>query len=464
MCRTTVLVLSCLALAAVARWGGLTVVQASRPKTLASPDTLNYEGPALALLHLGKLARSVDHPDTPAYQRTPGYPVFIAAVGWIFGPGRPAVAAAQILLSLGTLTLVYLAGLRLWRRRTAALCALALAGLDPASYYYSHLILSETVFTFLLIAAMFGATAVTMHGARRAPWAALSVGCLALATLVRPVTYYAIAPFALFLALGLARPRRSWRRAALWGMAAAAIWIAAIGGWQWRNLHETGLGRFNRIEALNLYLYRAAGVVALRDGVSFQKANARLDRESQAALQGASLRERDEYYRREARAILRAHPGLVLRSCAKGLALLTLHPNARRLYVHLTGDAEAENLTSDLKRLSPGTFFRKWIAGRPLLPALTLIEIGVLFSFYLGLPAALWLQRRRIRRRWRTHILWLGMLAYLVAVSSGPEASARLRAPLTPFFALYGGWALAWAGARLGRERRPPCATPEHGL
>jgi 4-amino-4-deoxy-L-arabinose transferase-like glycosyltransferase len=131
--------------------------------------------------------------------RTPGYPLFIAALG---GNVR-AVRVAQALVDTSTALAIYLLARR-WLSRGAGTFAAAIVALNPFLIYFSGLALSETLFTALLAWGMCllirgtstaqppgpPASAGGEAAGKRAPWSAILIWLaggllLALSVLVR---------------------------------------------------------------------------------------------------------------------------------------------------------------------------------------------------------------------------------------------------------------------------------------
>ena len=432
-------------------------VHAARPDSILRPDSLTYENPALALLRWGRFSQTADSPGRPDTIRTPGYPIFIAVVMSAAGPGRAPVIAAQILLSIGTVALTYAASRRLWRKRPAALLAAAALSADPATFYFSQMLLSETLFTFALTLALYCGLRTASEGARRPRWIVMMSGALAVSALIRPVTYYAFAPVSLWLLWALRRRGASWRAALGWTAAGAIPWLVLAGGWQARNYRAIGDARFCQIENVNLYFYRGAEILAIREGVSLEQMQERLRQQADQETAGAPPRVVFDYYRRHGLDVLKRNPGLALRSWARGLARLLFHPCSLRLYDFCVAPNAHSALMEDARRLSRFAWARKWVLGAPLLAALALGEAFVLLTGYAGLAAGPWLARRR--PRWPHHVLWIGAFVYVAAVSAGPEAYSRMRAPLMPIMAVYGGY-FVWRLARKWLVRIPRSMPP----
>jgi len=88
---------------------------------------------------------------TPTSIRPPLYPALLAGVWRVAGPGNlQAVRLCQILLALATTGLVYMVGARLYDP-TVGHVAAALFWLYPSLIFVNFLILTETLFTFLLV-------------------------------------------------------------------------------------------------------------------------------------------------------------------------------------------------------------------------------------------------------------------------------------------------------------------------
>lgn len=196
------------------------------PQPAPVADALDYDTIAvnLATGHGFSL-----NPDVPTPRRAPGYPFFLAAVYYVFGHAWLPVRLLQALLGALTCLLAFRTAERLFGERAGPAAGWLLA-LYPPLVPYAGLLLTETLFTFLLAAAaMFW-----VYGAeRKSPWDfALAGLCLGLATLTRPVTLFFPALLLLAAALrpGLAR---------LWPALLVAF-LLALAPWSARNYRLWG--------------------------------------------------------------------------------------------------------------------------------------------------------------------------------------------------------------------------------
>ena len=86
--------------------------------------------------------------------RVPGFPILIAAVFKLFGPSLLAVRLLQALLGTATVALTYFVARRIVSSR-AAIVASAIVAIYPALLLYSVYLMAETLFSFLIMLAVF---------------------------------------------------------------------------------------------------------------------------------------------------------------------------------------------------------------------------------------------------------------------------------------------------------------------
>ena len=289
--------------------------------TLASPypvhsDASGYDAAARRLLTTGSFAFPVggalwsddafredawaEYDRMPANAWSmPGYTVFLAATYRLSGtgPGRYlAVRVTQAFLSVATLLLVFLIADRLLGRR-AAWSALALNALYPPHFWAAGYLLTETLFTLLLMAQV--ALMVRAAGSRGwTVYASLGVATAA-AVYVRPVA--AVVP-ALLLGLELHRgfrdrlPSKVIAARALRLVATGLVVAALMAPWWIRNARiyrdfvpTTSALALPMIQGE--YILRGLPVPDLSNAQTAMPALAGNDDRAYAALVAARLRE-----------------------------------------------------------------------------------------------------------------------------------------------------------------------------
>ncbi|MBK9295979.1 MAG: glycosyltransferase family 39 protein [Candidatus Microthrix sp.] len=188
----------------------------------------------------------------PTAYYPPGYPLFVGAIAAVLRPFGlldnwlpQAVALVQACLGAASIYLLGLLGRSLWSRKVGLVAALILA-LYPNLVMHTAGVLGETLYIFLLVAALYVLLAVPFstwslrQGVLRAGGFGLLFG---LAALVRPLAL----PALVVLVIVWLRGRdgraddgdaRSWdRRSALrWSAVAIVATGAVIGAWTVRNV------------------------------------------------------------------------------------------------------------------------------------------------------------------------------------------------------------------------------------
>jgi 4-amino-4-deoxy-L-arabinose transferase-like glycosyltransferase len=413
-------------------------VQRHDPDRALAPDSPSYEMSARALLADGEFWTEPGS-GRPQIHRTPGYPALIAGSYGVFGHNPAVVIVIQLLMNGVILALVgWMAG----RAGVAAgWTAAGVLGLDVTFVASAQYLLAETFFTLQLV--LFAVLWIAMrsapaNGSRRLALAALSGVVLATAALARPIAYYLPVLVAVVTGLAARRDGLTWRRA--WASAAVLLLPAVVllGTWQVRNLRESGSAEFSQIKNVNLLRYRAAAVVALQDGISLEAAQAQLQREIEQRhpdLDGVQFLAAAGA---EARRILRAEPLLAARSVAEGFARMMLVPGENGL-LHVLGVDQPTGPAGDLLDLDLTAWVRTWVRGRPgqfLLFVFALVHLAVMYG--LAMMAFRRLSRQAMAAR-TVVVAAVMLIAYLVALSSGPEAYPRFRAPIAPLLATLAG-------------------------
>jgi 4-amino-4-deoxy-L-arabinose transferase-like glycosyltransferase len=187
----------------------------------------DQNGYALLGRVLADTGRFTRYPDLPRFVpeviRTPGYPLFVAAIDRVIGQGHLAVATAQALVFAAICLLVYALALRVVNDRIAFAAALFTA-LYPPLPYFAALTLTEVFTSFLVTLGVYLWLRSLRHGNG---WAAGAGAILAWAALTRPSFQYL--PLALIAAAWLVAPRGTVARRR--GIVLLAVFAAALTPW-----------------------------------------------------------------------------------------------------------------------------------------------------------------------------------------------------------------------------------------
>lgn len=193
---------------------------ASDAALAALPDQVEYLTLGRSLLHGDGLVFLDKRFNSLAFAyRTPGYPAFVAACG-----GVPMVIrGVQAVVDAGTVWAVFLLARLRWPRE--AWVAALLAALCPFLIYFSGLLLTETLFTAMVVWGMY-----LMLRSGGTGWFVAGVVVLALSILVRPGAV-GLPVVAAFIA-AMARDRLPRVPVMLTAVVATALVLLP---WAWRN-------------------------------------------------------------------------------------------------------------------------------------------------------------------------------------------------------------------------------------
>ena len=404
------LLVAVLVVVVVVRGAAVLVVFDANPSATVEGDTHTYVQPALALLEDGRFSRSPDD-SRPEFVRTPGYPAFIAGVYGVFGDDPTAVLLVQVLISGLVVLVVALLAARMWSP-AAGLVAALLVAFDPLQIYTTGTLLSESLDTMLVVLVAACGFRVFADERPLPRWLFALGTAIALATMVRPVTYYL--PLVVVVLLGYRVGRRPELRRAAMGLFVAflAPLVVIVGGWQLRNYNQIGSWRFSGVEAQNLYFYRAAAVVADQDHISLDAAQDKLRGQLEPIKQQGPGAYYGQMYH-DAWRIMSSDPIEVAENAASG-ALSELTGTQHKFFAYL-GLTELPDVVD-------------------------VIALALLVGFY-GLALSGMIHTARTRRDLLAHLFVIGLAVYILIVSAGPEAiggrGERFRAVAMPILALY---------------------------
>jgi hypothetical protein len=376
-------------------------------------------------------------------QRTPGYPLFLAAL-----PSLRAVLGVQSVL--GTVV-CFLLALFAWSRwgLAAGLLTELIAGFDLGSIIASNSIMTENLFTSIVTLAILLQLLTICRGAFDV-WAiagVFGVGfLLAIAMLVRPVGEVLL----VITLLGILPLNSiSLERRIMLSLLVVSIPIATILGWSYRNYQQRGIWTFSTGGAVVLYYSRAVNVLAYESGRGANDVLADVVRQEGRATGAPDLwsetfdQDPREMYKQGFR-ILLGHPSVAAFLACEGFLQICLLPPNRIGFSHFlghrVGKAEASALVSRNIRSSIRLTFTY--------PSLMGIRILLFYQFilniftFIGVGLALWRVRRvPVPNVWLIVIPLVGALL-MIAPAAGLGEHDRYREPAVPMLALVAafGW------------------------
>ncbi len=348
---------------------------------------------------------------SPTSIRPPLYPAMLAATWYVAGADNlQAVRLVQIVLGLGTAGLVFLVGRRLYGEAVGRIAA-AVAWLYPSLVFSNFLILTETLFTFLLVAFVFLAVALVQ---KPRAWTAIACGAmLALAALARSVLWPSPLLLCPLLALLIRAPIRTRLTSALLVLLAFAMVIAP---WSIRNTRLQGV--FTTVDTMggiNLRMgnYEYTPEDRMWDAVSITGDRNWVHALGEERIDGPITEGvKDKWAQRKAIEYIRQHPGQSLR---RSLIKFADFWGLEREFIAGVRDGF----------FSPPLWFQ-------VLASLTIV-VGYAAVAVLG-GAGIWLARPS---DWRLHLLLLFPVALITAAHTIVFGHSRYHFPLMPILGIY---------------------------
>jgi 4-amino-4-deoxy-L-arabinose transferase-like glycosyltransferase len=171
--------------------------------------------------------------ESPTRMRQPGYPFYLVLFYWLPGPSDLVVQISQIILNLLTLVIAYRIALGVYGERSRNVTLLLLAAYFPL-WVTSAFILTESLFTFLLVCTMYLLWRATTTQSKLRYFGATGVGFAAM-LLTRPI---AMLPCLLCLAPLWAH--LGFRKSVRWWGLQAAVCLVLVAPWFIRNAVSLG--------------------------------------------------------------------------------------------------------------------------------------------------------------------------------------------------------------------------------
>jgi hypothetical protein len=401
------------------------VLRSTGVHSLYTPDTQGYLESARSMLH-GSFSNAVQRPEIT---RTPGFPALLM-FGLAVGHVAIATIGLHLLLAGACACAIYCLAKRILSSETVAFCAVVLYGVEPISVIYSSVLLSETLFTTLVILFVF--VCVRYFDEPSSFKAAAAASLVAGATFTRPVMYYfSIVVVAFFLLFP--RTVKISRRVCS-AFIFFVICAVAFSGWQYRNYARSEYGGFSAIQEVTLYFYSAAAVEAHEQRVSFAAMQQQLGFNNPVIYFSQHPEQMSKgdgeilaYMRRTAIHTIAAHPLVYLRLHLLGVLVELGDPGATDL-LRMFGRYPEE-----------GGLLSRVVSGEILAPIRAAVQNPLLGFTTLGfacfsalLYVCAFMGSCYVPFK-ATTFLGASLVAYLLLASAGPASVGRYRHPIMPF-------------------------------
>ena len=253
----------------LAGWYFWSVEKATYDPTYGFPivnggDSESYAFLAGNMLENGVFSSSKEAPFVAEMFRSPGYPAFLVPFLFAFDSFIPVVFVQVILVILSAL-LVYAIGRSLYSEKIALGTALVFA-LNPAIIFYTFTILSDILFLFLFLAAIYLLFFRT-HTSPYSTYLSIALGALILgyAILVRPAGLYSVWIILPFIVLWYAS-KTGIKKALVCALVFGIFSLSALVPWYLRNYSHSGSAALSSIGPYTLLFYNVAGFLGSKEG------------------------------------------------------------------------------------------------------------------------------------------------------------------------------------------------------
>ncbi len=382
--------------------------------------------------------------------RAPGYPIFIAPFRYLFSQTVLPVIIFQCLLATGTVYLLWLLTLSITGGDTKiAKFAAIIQAISLSSIVYANKVLSETLFTFLLILSFLmlenlvsamnsknqseekEETAGTKY---RVYITSLITGTICGALVAIRAIFIPIFPlFLIYLWVKGAPNLRGRRTIRVYKLIAIMLlpYLAVIGLWTLRNSQSANYNSFSSVGSINIYRYYACSILAKDNNITFAEQQAICD----ANLDAAGSQVQKAKY-----AILNGAP--VLKSSPVRYLFMHLKANCNTLlpaigdfYAILGKNIGGKGTLSVINSKGLVAGIKHYFDGNWGLFILALPLIGILLVKYILTTTGSVIQLTSTRIN-PTMVMYILFILYMITVP-GTVSHPRFRVPIEPLLSLF---------------------------
>ena len=399
-----------------------------------SKDSATYLQPAAELLATGTFSTN----GVPEIMRTPGYPLLLT-VGIKLGHVEWVTIFLQILLSCLTCYLVYSLARQIFSDSRAALYAAFLCSIEPLSVLYSCLLLSDTLFVFLITATLNSLLRACQQGQFR-HWLYAAVA-LAAAVYTRPVGYFLplVITVLFFIWAIVKRNRKLFVQSAVFCL----LTMSMPGLWQVRNMLMTGYTGFSTTSEIVLYFYHAGAVKAQQESTPFYQVVEQLGYYDSSIYfrnhpdqQSWTPSQHYAYLRAEGFKTLAQAPILYSQVYARGILVMLFDPGVIEYLKLFKQYQKSGRLLNVMAKQGMIGAIQQAITNNPQV----ILWGGGLAVMLLSLYALSMIGLHGASPRSNLSInLLLSVCFYFIATSGGIVAVSRFRFPIMPCLCIFAG-------------------------
>ncbi len=229
-------------------------------------DAIRYDRLAYNLIEHNTFSRDLGPPYRPESFVPPGYPTFLAIFYTLFSRNPIPVIIIQIILScfIGILVFIFLN--QFTKNQKIALFSGILFGLSPNIAFHSNKLISETLFTFLLLLSFY-LIYLTIKNTNKTTFY-LAGFLLGLCTYVRTISIY----FPILIIIIFLIWQKKIKVSLISTIGFIIIYLLTLTPWIIRNSIIFKKPVFATTAEVNIFLYNAPTVIASEKGISLTDA------------------------------------------------------------------------------------------------------------------------------------------------------------------------------------------------
>jgi 4-amino-4-deoxy-L-arabinose transferase-like glycosyltransferase len=373
--------------------------------------------------------KGISNPDgSPHFYRLPGYPLFLAACYWLCGGSVERMLVMQQILASCIPLLVFVLFLQLFPGAyVGAWAAACVAAVHPGFLILSGLVMSETLFVFLLLVflILFFISWSRPHALSYVCSAGLLLG---ITSLVRPVGVWLLV---LCMIILLCRPL-CWRMRLFQLLCFLGTWLIPVGGWVLRNFLHTGVFFLHTFSGPHLLNHGAVRVTASAYQIPYAQAQRVVYDDLRIKKSLSREWEWSPAAERYALICLIEHPWHACKLCGVNIfkTIFSLYAS-ELLCIDSGGALPSYDATHSYKEMVL-RFVAPSVHNKLIIP---MIYVEIILHVLILLGAFGWCVMSVLNSRRMTLQLWsMFALSCILILLSCVCGFARLRLPVEPFF------------------------------
>lgn len=391
-----------------------------------SEDSVQYLQMTKNFIDYNVFSLGKEHPLEPDFFRVPGYPFYIS-IFYRIVPAVWFVMIFQNILALMAVILIYKICILIFNKKFIAVSASILYAVEPAVIYWNNQLLSETLFTFLILLNVYIFIRNIMIKKQYLLPSALAIGALtAFANYTRPTAQFMLFIFMLFSIVGVKLSFKNISRHLMVLILIVVSFGVLSAPWIIRN------------KALfNMYDFSSSSsAIGFRKYLWMMHVNRGENTEKVAQLEFSQLKsETIKYIIKHPLSFLEVHlsniPPLLLGDSYFTVATIIYPPLEKQRVITenwLMSWQELNTFLYNHKGVEAVLFF----GGKIILLILNLFSLaGIIFWLF-------------IFKKHRASMLFLSFIIYYFILATGVAGYSRFRQPINPYIFILFGAGIYW--------------------